>query len=321
IQSEAINNLINSSNDIALNAALNGLDNNSNLQLQKIRDDIFKILGQTEVDIDYPEYESTPDVTKKEIANIFNNTIKVIKQIITDSSQVITIKDGINIAIIGKPNVGKSSLLNALLKEDKAIVSNIPGTTRDAIESSCVINGIKFNFVDTAGIRDTKNKIEKIGVDKALKVSQEANLILFVIDNSKKITNKDKKIINSLKGKNYQIILNKSDKKQLNDIKGLKISAKNNEIKPLIKYLSNYINIEKINLPNKLILQNQLSIDLLKNVLDNIVEAQKIYKQDSMLEMVCPLLSNSIELIEKIVGNPNDLSFIDELFSKFCVGK
>lgn len=317
IQSEAINNLINSSNDLAIKIALNGLDNKTNDQLSIIRNNIFKILGQVEVDIDYPEYEQTPDVSKKEISKIFHDSILSMNDIISSSNKVVRVKNGINVAIVGKPNVGKSSLLNALLKEDRAIVSNIPGTTRDTIESSVIINGLKFNFVDTAGIRTSKNIIERIGIKKTKQAVDNADLTLVLIDNSKPITNEDKEIINSIE-ENAIIVLNKNDKKSVNKIEGIKISAKTNSINELIKYLSNYKNFNSIDLKNKLILQTQQSINLLEHSLVNLEQAEEIFKSNSHHELAANNLHECVDSLDKILGLTNDLSFVDELFSKFC---
>lgn len=321
IQSEAINNLVNSTNDIAVKMSINGLENKTNAVLQKIRDELFKILGQVEVDIDYPEYESTPDVSKKEIINIFNKSMSIIENIINTSNKVIKVKDGINVAIIGKPNVGKSSLLNALLKEDKAIVSNIPGTTRDMVEASCVINGYKYNFIDTAGIRTSTNVVEKIGIKKSKQAYKNADLVILVLDNSKKLSDEDKKLIKNTEKQNRIIVLNKSDKAQINKINGYKISAKNNKISSLLNVLSNYQNLNNVNLKNEILMQTQQSINKLQNVLMNIKAAEQIYRFDKELELSANYLHNSIDLLEEILGLSKDLSFVDELFAKFCVGK
>ncbi len=321
IQSEAINNLVNSSSDIGIKMSLNGLDGKTNKAIKQIRDNIFKVLGQVEVDIDYPEYESTPDVSKKEILNIFKKSIVLINKIIKSSNKLIKIKDGIRVAIIGKPNVGKSSLLNALLKEDKAIVSTIPGTTRDVIEASCVIDGIKFDFVDTAGIRKSNNSIEKIGITKAKNAYKNADLILLVIDNSKKITEQDKSLLSKTNKLNRIVVLNKSDKSKANSISGIKISAKTNNISALIKKLSNFNNLQSIDFKNEILMQSQQSINLLESALLNIKLAQKIYLSNKEFEISANYLHNAINKLEQILGISNNVSFVDELFSKFCVGK
>lgn len=321
IQSEAINNLINSTNDLAIKMSLNGLENKTNNTLQKIRDELFKILGQVEVDIDYPEYESTPDVSKEQIIKIFGDSIMTIKKIIESSNKLIKVRDGINAAIIGRPNVGKSSLLNAILKEDKAIVSNIPGTTRDIVEASCVINGFKYNFIDTAGIRKSINVIEKIGIKKTKKAYENADLVILVIDASQALTSEDKKLLDLTKKMNRFVVLNKSDKKKLSKVDGIKISAKKNQISNLITELSNYKNLNNLDLKNEILMQTQQSTNKLESVLSNIKDAQQIYRSNKQLELSANSLHNAIDILEEILGLSKDISFVDELFSKFCVGK
>ncbi len=321
IQSEAINNLINSSSDLAIDVALNGLSDKTNKVLKKTRDEIFKILGQVEVSIDYPEYDSTPDVSKEQINKIFNDSIKTFQRIISDSSNVLNIKDGIKVAIVGKPNVGKSSLLNALLKEDKAIVTNIPGTTRDAIESSCIINGIKYIFVDTAGIRNTKSKIESIGIKKSKDSINKADLVILVLDNSKLLDKQDKQLLKLVSKKQNITVLNKTDVANKNKINGIKISAKKKQINELIEYLSSYKNINTLDLTSKILLQSQESVALLSKALNHLMNAKQIYDKNINTELLTTDLKECIDILVTILGLSNDLSFVDELFNKFCVGK
>ncbi len=321
IQSEAINNLINSSSDLAIDVALNGLSDKTNKVLKNTRDEIFKILGQVEVSIDYPEYDSTPDVSKEQINKIFNDSIKTFQRIISDSSNVLNIKDGIKVAIVGKPNVGKSSLLNALLKEDKAIVTNIPGTTRDAIESSCIINGIKYIFVDTAGIRNTKSKIESIGIKKSKDSINKADLVILVLDNSKLLDKQDKQLLKLVSKKQSITVLNKTDVANKNKINGIKISAKKKQINKLIEYLSSYKNINTLDLTSKILLQSQESVALLSKALNHLMNAKQIYDKNINTELLTTDLKECIDILVTILGLSNDLSFVDELFNKFCVGK
>lgn len=321
IQSEAINNLINSSSDLAIDVALNGLSDKTNKVLKNTRDEIFKILGQVEVSIDYPEYDSTPDVSKEQINKIFNDSIKTFQRIISNSSNVLNIKDGIKVAIVGKPNVGKSSLLNALLKEDKAIVTNIPGTTRDAIESSCIINGIKYIFVDTAGIRNTKSKIESIGIKKSKDSINKADLVILVLDNSKLLDKQDKQLLKLVSKKQSITVLNKTDVANKNKINGIKISAKKKQINKLIEYLSSYKNINTLDLTSKILLQSQESVALLSKALNHLMNAKQIYDKNINTELLTTDLKECIDILVTILGLSNDLSFVDELFNKFCVGK
>jgi len=323
VQADAINNLINSKNDLDLSAAHNGLNKKTTELLNKFAEDFFMLIGQVEVNIDYPEYDDIPNISKED----FIKKLEIIKnqliKIISDSEEISKISKGINVAIVGKPNVGKSSLLNSLFKEDKAIVSNIPGTTRDAIESSININGMTFNFIDTAGIRkETKDTIEKIGIKKTIKMIEKADLVLFVVDGAKKEDKDDKLISNYAKTKDFIKVINKSDliKNKKNNESSVYISAKKGDISALTKELVKKIPKLSIKEDSSILLQSSHSISIVKNVINKITESIKILKsayQDQILEN----LKECYNSILQITGSNADVDFIEKMFEKFCLGK
>ncbi|MDE6645683.1 MAG: tRNA uridine-5-carboxymethylaminomethyl(34) synthesis GTPase MnmE, partial [Malacoplasma sp.] len=228
-QANSINNLIFAKTNSSLNLASSGIINTNNDFFLEIKETLFFLIGKIEVNIDYPEYDDLEIVTldsfKKEIKNI----IEKISKVITDYKKISYLYNGINVAIIGEPNSGKSSLLNAILNKDKAIVSNIKGTTRDLINESVNVDGILLNFIDTAGIRKAKNEIEKIGIKKTLETINESDFIIFLIDSSKPINNQEKEILKFISNKNYVIVKNKSDLgiDANPNLNGIKISALN----------------------------------------------------------------------------------------------
>ena len=209
-QAEAVMDLINSKTEKARTLAINGITGNVSNMIKDLRDKLVGLIASIEVNIDYPEYDNE-DVTEKDVENELGNIKKKLNEIINNSENGKIIKEGIKTSIIGKPNVGKSSILNALLDEEKAIVTDIEGTTRDVVEGTLYIDGIIFNILDTAGIRDTSDTVEKIGVEKSLKLIDESDLILFVLNNNEELTTEEEEILDKLKDKNYIIIVNKID--------------------------------------------------------------------------------------------------------------
>ena len=228
-QAEAVMDLINSKTEKARTLAINGITGNVSNMIKDLRDKLVGLIASIEVNIDYPEYDNE-DVTEKDVENELGNIKKKLNEIINNSENGKIIKEGIKTSIIGKPNVGKSSILNALLDEEKAIVTDIEGTTRDVVEGTLSIDGIIFNILDTAGIRDTSDTVEKIGVEKSLKLIDESDLILFVLNNNEELTTEEEEILDKLIDKNYIIIVNKIDldkKININDNNIVYLSALN----------------------------------------------------------------------------------------------
>lgn len=317
-QIEAMNNLINSQNEIASRLSVNSLLGNDLNKLKEIRDKFFHIIGNIEVNIDYPEYDDVPELNHRDIVNMLIPLKKEIISIYENSKRILPIFDGYKIAIIGEPNVGKSSLLNLLSNDEKSIVSTIKGTTRDVVESNIIINRINVKLLDTAGIRNSKNKIEKLGIEKSLKTIDKADLIIWLLDASN--NTKNKIIKESIKSKNYIEVYNKSDIKKVKN--KINISVKNKDIKQLLnkfdEILNNYNNIKQ---QDELILQSTRQIDLLSNILFEIDELQKGLEDNQSLDLLIINLEKIVDYFNNILGINFEYDKLDELFKNFCLGK
>lgn len=325
IEAEGVMDLINSKTEKARNLAINQLSGTSSELIKKLRKEIVEILANIEVNIDYPEYDDIVVLSTQIIKPQITNIIKELKEIIDHSENTKIIKDGIDVLILGRPNVGKSSLLNRLLEEDKAIVTDIEGTTRDIVEGKINLDGIILNIIDTAGIRQTKDVVEKIGVEKSLSLIDKADLVLFLLNNNEDITPEDKNIINQLKNKNHIIVINKCDltkKLDLNDNDCVYISAKENigidDLKNKIKEL---YNLEKIETEDLSYLSSARSISLLKQAMQFLKNADKGIDDNYPIDMVEIDIKDSWNILGEIIGETYEEELIDQLFSQFCLGK
>ncbi|GMO15265.1 MAG: tRNA uridine-5-carboxymethylaminomethyl(34) synthesis GTPase MnmE [Mycoplasmoidaceae bacterium] len=322
-QANAINNLISSSSESAINFSHNGLNKETDKKLNIFINTLFTLIGEVEINIDYPEYDDVPNITKKQFLAKLNDMSKSMTTIIESSSKSIKSINGLNLLIVGKPNVGKSSLLNALLEEEKAIVSSTPGTTRDVVEGKLNIKGITFNIIDTAGIRKkTKDKIESIGISNSLKNIEKADIILFVIDGSKKMTSEDYDIFNIIKQKQYIVVSNKSDLSQTkSDIPSIKICAKKKDISNLITTISNASKKLFNSNNDTIMLQSNAAIGYLKQVKEKIQLCIDKIKTGISFDLIMEDLHEAHQNLLKIIGKDVDYEFIDEMFNKFCLGK
>ncbi len=325
IEAEGVMDLINSKTEKARNLAINQLSGTSSELIKKLRKEIVEILANIEVNIDYPEYDDIVVLSTQIIKPQITNIIKELKEIIDHSENTKIIKDGIDVLILGRPNVGKSSLLNRLLEEDKAIVTDIEGTTRDIVEGKINLDGIILNIIDTAGIRQTEDVVEKIGVEKSLSLIDKADLVLFLLNNNEDITPEDKNIINQLKNKNHIIVINKCDltkKLDLNDNDCVYISAKENigidDLKNKIKEL---YNLEKIETEDLSYLSSARSISLLKQAMQSLRNADKGIDDNYPIDMVEIDIKDSWNILGEIIGETYEEELIDQLFSQFCLGK
>ncbi|MEF9985221.1 MAG: tRNA uridine-5-carboxymethylaminomethyl(34) synthesis GTPase MnmE [Malacoplasma sp.] len=323
-QSIAANNLINAKTENARKIAVNSLFNDNSSTLNNIANILFQVIGKIEVNIDYPEYDDVEQIVHKSIFKEISNVVFLLEKILEEFIISEKIFKGFNVAIIGKPNVGKSSLLNAFLKEERAIVSNIAGTTRDFVSESIIVKGILINIIDTAGIRDSNNKIEKIGVKKTFELVDKADLLLFVIDNSKPISKEEIKFLNDKKLASKKIILvkNKSDiaKNYNNDIHGILVSAKKIEIGDLFLEIEKELSFGEIdNLNSVISTQDQSSyIKNVINILNNVLK--QVNKKDPIDLIVIDIQQAHSEIL-KILGKYDDFDFYNELFKNFCLGK
>lgn len=319
IQAESINDLINAESKESKKIALMSLDGSTSKLINPIKKDLGDLLSLIEVNIDYPEYEDIEQVNKEKIDFIMNKNINYIEELIKNGNKGNIIRDGINVAIVGKPNVGKSSILNALLNEDKAIVSDIKGTTRDVVEGKFVLNGVVINLFDTAGIRESDDIIEGIGINKSIKKLNDADLVIAVFDNST-FDDEDKEILSLIKDKKYIIVNNKADLINKKDDNQLYISALNNEIDNLKKAILKELNLSKENYENPSI-SSVRELGILKNIL----EMMKKVKQDNENGISIDLLSADIKdmylSLLSLIGEDHDFDIAKEIFSRFCVGK
>ena len=246
---------------------------------------------------------------------------EMIKELIKDSRVGKRIKDGINIAILGKPNVGKSSILNALLNEEKAIVTDIEGTTRDVVEGQITLEGLKINLLDTAGIRSTDNKVEQIGIEKSLDLLEKADVIIVVLDASKKLDQEDYRLLNISQNKQRIVVANKKEIKDLEfEYETIEISAKNNEIEELKKEIIKAVGFDLKEYSNKPMLSNIRHIGLLENSLNHLISVENELELVP-IDLLTTELNQALENIRDILGKKSKLNMVDEIFSRFCLGK
>ena len=328
IEAEGIMNLINSKNEAARDLAINQVSKKTSQMIQNLRQEIIEILANIEVNIDYPEYEDIEEMTNSKINNEIGKIEEEIKKIINRSENGKLIQEGIKVALVGRPNVGKSSLLNCLLETEKAIVTDIEGTTRDCVEGTITIDGIILNIIDTAGIRQTDDIVESIGVNKSINLIEESDLVLLLLNNNEKLTNDDIDLLNKIKNKNYIVVINKNDLEskieieKLDNEKVIFISALNNdgidELKNKIKQLFNF---EQIETSDMTYLTNARAISLLKQCLISIEDVKKGIEFNNPIDMVEIDLKNIWKLLGSIIGETYEDELIDQLFSQFCLGK
>ena len=330
-QAEGIIDLINAKTEKEAKASFNQLQGNLSEKIEEIRQDILNVMTNIEVTIDYPEYD-VEEVTNKKAEEEINKIEEKLNKLEKSFDTGKILKEGIRTVIIGRPNAGKSSLLNAILNEDRAIVSKTEGTTRDTIEEMISLNGIPLKLIDTAGIRNTKDEIEKIGVDKALRLSNEADLIISIFDNTKDLNKEDLKILDIIKDKKAIILLNKIDEKDnhLEDVKEIKevkkpiikITAKNKEgIEDLYNKITELFSFNEIDIDDGNLITNIRHKDLIEKAIFNIEEAKKATKTRAPIDLVAIPLKQALEELSTIVGKNASEDIISDIFSKFCLGK
>lgn len=328
LEAESVMDLINSKTQLESKLALNQLQGKVSNKIDLLRDELLDIDSNINVNIDYPEYE---DIKVYEINDLKPKIIKLeeeINKIIKESNDGKIIKNGINTAIIGKPNVGKSSLLNILLEEEKAIVTDIAGTTRDIVEGEIILDGIKLNIIDTAGIRKTNDIVESIGVKKSLETIEKADLILYMLNNNDELTKEDKELLKKIENKNYLIIINKIDLNRKIDLSSIKkekivfISAKENKgIDELKQKIIDIFNIDKIEQKDLTYLSSARSIALLSQAKQALNDIKRGIDNNIPIDMIEIDIKNMIDLLGQITGKVYQNDLLDKLFSNFCLGK
>ena len=324
IEAEGVMDLINSKTEVGRKMAMASLSGKVSNMISDLRRKMLDIIANIEVNIDYPEYEDilvvTNDMIKDSVTNLKSELSKILKEALDGK----IIKEGIKTLIIGRPNVGKSSILNRLLDEDKAIVTDIEGTTRDIVEGTVSLDGILLNIIDTAGIRQTDNIVEKIGVDKSISLINEADLIILVLNNNEALNSDDLKLLESTKNKKRIIFINKSDLESNISIDEDVIygNTLNNaglvELKNKIKELFNMDNISNSDL-NYLSSANQIAT--LKECLKSVEDIEIALENDLTIDMLEIDIKRIWELLGNLIGESYDEELLDNLFSKFCLGK
>lgn len=328
-QAEAVIDIINAKTDKEAKVSLKQLEGNLSTEIAEIRKIIISLLADIEATIDYPEYD-IEEVTNKRILESLLEVEKKIDIMERSFENGKIIRDGIKTAIIGRPNAGKSSLLNVILKEERAIVTDIEGTTRDTIEEYIQIDGIPLKIIDTAGIRNANNEVEQIGVKKAIEIAKTSDIVIAIFDISKELTNEDEEILKLVKEKNAIIVLNKIDLEERVDINKLealgkpivKISTKEKEgIDDLYNQISEIYKLKEIANNGELIVSNNRHKKLIKNAKQNLDIAKQTILDKMPIDIISGNLKEIIEELGKITGETVTEDVINEIFSKFCLGK
>ncbi len=330
-QAESVIDLINAKSEKEKESAIHQLEGYLSLEIEKIKRVILDITADIEASIDYPEY----DIEEKTNETIINETQKIVdmlKKLENSFEKGKILRDGVDVAIIGKPNAGKSSLLNAILKEERAIVTNIEGTTRDTIEEYITLEGVLFKIIDTAGIRESDDEIEKIGIDKSKKALEKADIVIAIFDSTQELNKEDKEILEFIKNKNAIILLNKIDLKD-NKLKNneqilslnkpiIEISAqKRDGIEELYDQMINIFKINEINTENSTIITNVRHKNAIVCAEENLNKIKEVLNNGMPTDIVSIYLKNAIEELNKITGENVTEDIINEIFSKFCLGK
>ena len=312
VQAEAINDLINATTIESKNIITHALKGETSLLLQPLKKGLIDLISNLEVNIDYPEYKDIEQVNRQRIAKDLNKYRQSLNNLIENGQKGLIIKEGIKVAIVGKPNVGKSTLLNALIKEDKAIVSNIPGTTRDIVEGEINIDGILLHLLDTAGLRSTHNKIESIGVKKTYDIIKKADIVIHLKDDPKDLT--------TIKGKIDIEVINKADLIKKKDKNHIYISAKQGKIDELIEAIKKKIGLSNDNF-NKASFANARELGLFKRAVILIDDIINENKKNTPIDIILTMLHELLDIILEVFGEKASLDLTKEIFSRFCVGK
>ena len=274
-----------------------------------------------EVNIDYPEYYDIEVETNETILPKVDKLLLDIDVILNEAKIGMLIKNGIKTAIIGKPNVGKSSLLNAFLGKNKAIVTNIPGTTRDIVEGSINLNGIKLDLLDTAGIHESDDEVENIGINKSKESLDEAELVLLVLDASNELNDIDKELLELTKNKNRIIVLNKCDLDKKLDIEGIEISAINQDISLLKNKIIEVLGFDIKDYKNKALLTSSRQIGLINKTKEALLNIKELINNEAPFDILSVDMKVAYDSLKEILGEISSLGYDDVIFSKFCVGK
>lgn len=317
-QAEGVNDLINATDEVNAKSAMHSLKGSVSIILKPLEEDLTQIISNIEVNIDYPEYDDVHQLTEDEILPKAKAWLNDIQKLIDEAKKAVNIREGIDTVILGRPNVGKSSLLNALLEEDKAIVTDIAGTTRDIVEGTVRLDGITLNLIDTAGIHESNDIVEKIGIDKSLQALEKAELVIVVIDGSEALTDEDHKLLEMTKNKNRIVVYNKNDKAIQHD--GISISAINGDVEALTNAIKEKYEKE-LYLASSDTLNNERQIGLAIQAEQSMKNAICTLEDGMELDLVTIDLENAWASLKEITGKAGKEDLLDEIFSRFCLGK
>lgn len=327
LEAESVNDLIVAKTDAARTLAINNVGGKLTEKIRELREKIVKILSNIEVNIDYPEYTDELVVTHELMNKYLGEITKDLDILVSGAKNGRLIKNGVNIAIIGKPNVGKSSILNYLLDEDKAIVTNIPGTTRDIVEGTITLNGIALNFIDTAGIRETDDIVEKIGVDKSKSVASSADIIIYVLNNNEEISSEELENMGNLDSKKTIIFVNKSDLEQKINLGNISReiilgnTVSDNGLDNLLVAIKNKLNLDSIVNKDMSYLSNIREITLVNKASVALNSAKKSLEEELPIDVIEIDLKRAWEYLGEIIGDAYEDELVDNIFSNFCLGK
>ncbi len=326
IEAESVSDLIMSKSDKQRTLALNGVNGRLGTIVKKIREDILNLIANIAVNIDYPEYEDAIEVTQDYLKETMTKIKQDLEILLKNASIGEMIRNGIDVALVGRPNVGKSSILNALLNEEKAIVTDISGTTRDVIEGKMNLNGIEINLIDTAGIRETEDYVEKIGVDKSKEIINKSDLVILVLNNNEELNSDDLELLEKVKEKTHILFINKNDLKSKinlpeteNVVYGNTKTLKGME--SLKEKIMEMYQLDQISLKDLTYLSNVRQIDLVSKSLEHLEEALKDIEKKIPVDMIEIHLRNAFDHLGKLIGECYEDELIDKLFKNFCLGK
>ena len=328
-QAESVIDILNAKSEKESTNSIEQLKGRLSEEIASIRKDILNIMADIEASIDYPEYD-IEEVTSEKTDNLLKNIDKRLEKLENSFETGKILRDGVKTAIIGRPNAGKSSLLNYLLNEERAIVTDIEGTTRDTIEEFITINGVTLKIIDTAGIRDAGDAVEQIGVKKAIEIAKTSDIVIALFDRSRALNKEDKDILELIKDKNSIIILNKSDLESKIDLEEIKkcnkkiieVSIKNNSgMENIYEEISKIMNLNEIGNSEELLVTNIRHKNLIKEARDNLKEARNTIEMNLPIDIISSNIKEILESLGKITGEEVTEDVINEIFSKFCLGK
>ncbi len=328
VEAESVMDVINAKVDSSRKLSINQLDGKVSKVIRDFRQELLELIANIEVNIDYPEYEDIEVMTIESIKSNMNNIETKLNKIVEESESGKIIRDGIKTVIVGRPNVGKSSILNKLLEYDKAIVTDVAGTTRDIVEGEINLGGILLKLVDTAGIRETSDIVEKIGVDRSFKELEEADLIIMVLNNNEELSEYDLELLERIKDKTSIVVINKSDLEEKIDIS--KIDNKNiirintiedNKIDILKDKIKELFNLDNIIKGDYTYLSNARQISLAKECLNILKDVKSAVEREESVDLIEIDIKRIWTTLGEITGDIYDDELIDQLFSQFCLGK